>query len=125
MAVPRPPIQVMRSGTGFKVCEADHPQHDVTLQLQSYAQSVIADMGGELSGFVFKSRSPSCGIDDTPWFDVEGAQQISAGPGIFAAMLMEQFPLLPVIDEQKLAQPQQCRGFIRQVRDYALTLPGG
>ena len=119
MAAPRPPIQIMQGRAGIRVCEVHDHAHDVTQQLQRYAQQVIAELGPELSGFVFKSRSPSCGIDDTPWFDEDGLQRLSVGPGIFAGMLMEQFPLLPVVDEWRLEQPQQCRDFIRRVREYA------
>ena len=121
MPVPRPPIQIMQSGAGIRVCEVDDHAHDVTQQLRSYAQRLIAELGPELSGFVFKSRSPSCGIDDTPWFDEDGLQQLSAGAGLFAGMLMQRFPLLPLVDEWRLEQPQQCRAFIRRVREYVLT----
>ena len=119
MAVPRPPIQIIHSRAGIRLCEVDNHEHDVTLQLRRYAQQVIAELGSELSGFVFKSRSPSCGIDGTPCFDEDGLQQLSVGAGLFAGMLMKQFPQLPVIDECKLEQPQECREFIRRVREYA------
>ena len=119
MVVPRPPIQIMQGRAGIKVCEVDAHAHDVTQQLQRYAQQVIAELGPELSGFVFKSRSPSCGIDDTPCFDEDGLQQLSVGAGLFAGMLMERFPQLPLIDEWRLEQPQQYRAFIRRVREYA------
>lgn len=118
MAVPRHPIQIMQGRAGVRVCEVDHHAHDVTQQLRCYAQRVIAELGSELSGFVFKSRSPNCGIDDTPWFDEDGLQQLSVGAGLFAGMLMEQFPQLPVVDEWRLEQPQLCRDFIRRVREY-------
>ena len=119
MATPRPSIQIMQGRAGIRVCEVDDHTHDVTQQLQHYAQRVIAELGPELSGFVFKSRSPSCGIDDAPWFDEDGLQQISVGAGLFAGMLMERYPQLPLIDEWKLEQPQQRRDFIRRVREYA------
>lgn len=119
LALPRPPIRIMHGREGIRVCEVDDHAHDVTQQLRCYAQRVIAELGPELSGFVFKSRSPSCGIDDTPWFDEGGLQQLSVGAGLFTGMLMQQFPQLPLIDEWKLEQPQLCRAFIRQVREYA------
>ena len=118
LGLPRPPIQIMQGRGGIRVCEVDCHTHDLTEQLRGYAQRVIAELGAELSGFVFKSRSPSCGIDDTPWFDEEGLQQLSVGAGLFAGMLMERFPQLPLIDEWKLQQPQQCQAFIRRVREY-------
>ncbi|MEN8213912.1 MAG: DUF523 domain-containing protein [Pseudomonadota bacterium] len=118
MAVPRPPIQIIQGRAGLRVCEVDHHTHDVTEQLLCYAQSAIEQWGSELGGFVFKSRSPSCGIDDTPWFDEPGVQQLSVGAGLFAGMLMERFPQLPVIDERRLELPGQCEAFIRRVREY-------
>ncbi len=119
MQVPRPPIQIMRGGAGFKLCQVDDHAHDVTEQLRCYAQGVIDEYRGELCGFVLKSRSPSCGIDDTPWFDETGVLQLSAGAGLFAGMLMKRYPLLPLLDESRVKQPQQRRDFIRRVREYA------
>lgn len=119
MATPRPPIQIMQDRAEIRVCLVDDHAHDVTQQLREYAQSVIVELGEELSGFVFKSRSPSCGIDDTPRFDEGGLQQLSVGAGLFAGMLIGRFPLLPLIDEMQLEQSEQCSAFIRRVRDYA------
>jgi len=69
----------------------------------------------DLSGFVFKSRSPSCGIRGV---DVYGDSGMPSGtsPGIFAAEFMRRFPLVPVEDEDRLQAPSVREKFISRVK---------
>ena len=65
-----------------------------------------------LRGFVFKSRSPSCGVRQVNVYTGEGVVLSAAGVGIFARAFMERFPLLPVEDEGRLDDPAFRAGFI-------------
>ncbi len=70
-----------------------------------------------LRGFIFKSRSPSSGPADIPVRpagDGPGGQ----GKGIFARMVMESLPGLPVTDEERLARPAAGESFIESVFVY-------
>ena len=63
-----------------------------------------------LSGFIFKSRSPSCGTGNVP---LHHEQEKSAG--LFAQAFTKHFPALPVIDEEQLQDEKAREGFIARV----------
>ena len=71
----------------------------------------------DVSGFVFKARSPSCGVRDTKVFDAK-CRVRSRGPGLFARAVMAAFPLLPVEDEGRLHDPALRENFIERVFVY-------
>ena len=67
-----------------------------------------------VSGYIFKSRSPSCGLTDTPLFDADGHDN-GLTPGIYARVITTVLPDLPVIDEQRLLDAQSRDLFMQQV----------
>lgn len=71
----------------------------------------------DLSGFVLKARSPSCGIGKVPFVNVQGIET-REGIGLFAQALIAHFPLLPVEDEDRLHDPQILKDFLKRVSDY-------
>ena len=60
-----------------------------------------------LSGYVFKARSPSCGIGEGP-----------LETGLFAQAFMAHFPLIPVEDESRLHDPQAVQSFLERALGY-------
>ncbi len=70
-----------------------------------------------LAGFVFKARSPSCGIGRVPLFNAKGAET-QDGVGLFARAFMERFPLIPVEDEDRLHDPNILKNFLKRASDY-------
>jgi uncharacterized protein YbbK (DUF523 family) len=73
---------------------------------------VRALMPLDLSGHVFKARSPSCGIDRVPVHDSDAGR---VGRGLFAQALIEALPDLPVEDEEGLADPRAREAFLQRV----------
>lgn len=71
----------------------------------------------DLSGFVLKARSPSCGIGSVPLMNARGIET-PEGVGLFAQALIAHFPLLPVEDEDRLHDPQILKDFLKRVSDY-------
>lgn len=71
----------------------------------------------DLSGYVFKARSPSCGIGEVPLVSAQGVETPD-GVGLFARALLAHFPLLPVEDEVRLHDPQILKDFLKRVSDY-------
>jgi uncharacterized protein YbgA (DUF1722 family) len=68
-----------------------------------------------ISGYIFKARSPSCGVGSVP---VHGAGRRAPGDGIFAAGIMAAMPLLPVEQEDRLGDPAQRENFLGRVLVY-------
>ena len=55
-----------------------------------------------LDGYVFKAKSPSCGIHGIPRFTDSGQPADHRGRGVFAQRVTARFPLLPAEDEGRL-----------------------
>lgn len=55
-----------------------------------------------LDGYVFKAKSPSCGIHGIPRFATGGQPADHRGRGVFAQRVTDRYPLLPVEDEGRL-----------------------
>jgi uncharacterized protein YbbK (DUF523 family) len=93
LGTPREPIQltadgrlVNRGGT------ADHTGPMTALPLPS----------ADLDGYVFKAKSPSCGIRAIPRYGQDG-RATGHGRGLYADRVLRAFPLLAVEDEGRLA----------------------
>ena len=103
LGVPRPPIQLVKESNTIRAVPVDeNAVGDYTAALQDYAQQVMASreepINRKLCGYIFKSRSPSCGLGSTPLFN-EG-NQIGFGSGIYAHTLVSNLPWIPVAEEE-------------------------
>jgi uncharacterized protein YbgA (DUF1722 family) len=67
-----------------------------------------------LCGFIFKSGSPSSGMERVKVYDANGVAAKN-GVGIFARVFMEHFPLLPVEDDGRLKDPKLRENFIERI----------
>ena len=96
-------------------------RRDLTRQMEQWARRRMRELEREnLSGFIFKTRSPSCGMREVPICDPNGVQRAS-GIGIFARQLMASYPLMPVEDEERLHDPAVQEQFIERVLEYAAS----
>jgi uncharacterized protein YbgA (DUF1722 family) len=68
----------------------------------------------DLCGFIFKSDSPSSGMERVRVYSYKGMPE-RKGVGIFARMFMEHFPLLPVEEEGRLHDPKLRENFIESI----------
>ena len=71
----------------------------------------------DLSGYVLKKDSPSCGMERVKTYS-ENGPAARDGRGIFAAALLERFPRLPVEEEGRLTDPTLRENFIERVFAY-------
>jgi uncharacterized protein YbgA (DUF1722 family)/uncharacterized protein YbbK (DUF523 family) len=68
----------------------------------------------ELDGYLLKSKSPSCGMERVRVY-TEAGMPSRSGPGLFARVLMEAMPSLPVEEEGRLNDPRRRENFIVRV----------
>jgi len=88
---------------------------DHTKRMLVWASRKVAELGrDELCGFIFKSRSPSSGMERVKVYTDTGIPA-RTGVGMFARVFMESFPLLPVEDEGRLHDPVIRENFIERV----------
>lgn len=116
LGVPRPPIQLVAVDAGppraLGVADAGL---DPTDALEAFGQASARPLQ-QACGYLFKSRSPSCGLHDVPV--MEGGETRRDGRGVYARALLQALPWLPVEDENGLADPLRRECFFEQV--YAL-----
>lgn len=105
-----------------------HPQHarlvtinsgtDHTAALVTMTEQRLSELRElDLSGYVFKKDSPSCGIERVRIFNEHGMPS-RKGVGLFARAFVEQFPLIPVEEEGRLCDPGLRENFIERVFCY-------
>ena len=90
-------------------------KQDRTDLLVEWARKRVVELEAEnLCGFIFKSDSPSCGMERVQVYN-EKEMAVTTGVGIFARIFMEHFPLLPVEDEGRLNDPSLRENFIERI----------
>jgi uncharacterized protein YbbK (DUF523 family) len=111
--VPRPPVRLTASIENPKITGRDNPAIDVTDILTRYCQRRTVELG-HLSGFIFKSRSPSCGLNSTPVF-IDNECITEGSRGVFSRSLCAAYPDLAVIEDTELADRKRLDRFIQNV----------
>jgi len=90
-------------------------KQDMTDRMVQWARNRIIDLEKEdLCGFIFKSDSPSSGMERVKVYNEKGIP-LKKGVGMFARIFMEHFPLLPVEDEGRLHDPGLRENFIERI----------
>jgi len=88
---------------------------ELTGRMVRWARKRIERLSKEnLCGFVFKSRSPSCGPRGVKVFDGRGGVS-RRGVGIFARMFAERLGPLPAEDERRLRDERVRENFIERI----------
>jgi uncharacterized protein YbgA (DUF1722 family)/uncharacterized protein YbbK (DUF523 family) len=90
-------------------------KQDMTEKMVNWARRRVADLEKEgLMGFIFKSDSPSSGMERVRVYNEKG-MPVKKGVGMFARAFMEHFPLLPVEEEGRLHDPKLRDNFIERI----------
>jgi len=118
MGVPREPIRLVGDAAAPRLLGvtsgADH-----TDRMNDFARRGVQDLARRgLSGYVLKRGSPSCGMERVKLYRDDTAPPERAGVGLFARVLREALPLLPVEEEGRLDDPRRRDGFITRVFAY-------
>ena len=117
LGIPRAPINIIQIDSEKRVRGIENPNHDVTDALQEYADSIYESIPN-LCGYVFKARSPSCGVNSTPFFSDSG-NEIGITSGIFSSRIQQRLRNLPIVEETQLASTEDIQRFIDAVVTYA------
>ncbi len=122
LGVPRERIQLIQPRAGQPVrLVTEDSRRDITAEMEAWADARAAapDVAG-VSGFVLKSRSPSCGLAGVRLHEAAGPHTPwrPAGRGLFAAALVRRYPGLPVIDADDLDADDAIAAFAGRARAY-------
>ncbi len=117
MGVPREAVRL--------VGPAAHPRMvgvksgaDWTARMSAFSNARVDRLASlDLSGFILKSNSPSCGMERVRLYAKNGIP-VKSGRGLFAQVLMEKLPILPVEEEGRLNDLRIRENFIVRVFSY-------
>ncbi len=88
---------------------------DHTERMVTWARKRVQELEKEdLCGFIFKSRSPSSGMERVRVYNEKGIPE-KKGVGMFARIFMEHFPLLPVEEDGRLHDIKLRENFIERI----------
>jgi len=91
---------------------------DLTKRMRRYSRQRVRALAKEnLSGYILKKDSPSCGMERVKVWHEQGANERN-GHGLFAAELRLKFPNMPVEEEGRLHDPRLRENFIDRVFMY-------
>jgi uncharacterized protein YbgA (DUF1722 family)/uncharacterized protein YbbK (DUF523 family) len=88
---------------------------DHTAQMIKWAKKRVKQLEREdLCGFIFKSNSPSSGMERVKVYNKKGMPE-KKGVGMFARIFMDHFPLVPAEEEGRLHDPILRENFIERI----------
>ena len=115
---PREPVQLSRDEGAIRLVTVT-TRRDLTGPMDEFVRRRLPELRlEELSGYILKANSPSCGPGQVTIYDRHG-MATESGRGLFAEALIRQFPRLPVEDEGRLADPRLREDFIERVFAYS------
>jgi uncharacterized protein YbbK (DUF523 family) len=126
MTVPRPPVHLVEQNGFVRALGRDDRTLDVTGLLQTFAQQSLNQVVAQhaLCGYLWKSRSPSCGFHSTPVFDMAGSR-IGQRSGIQAAHFQQALPWLCYAEETDLHDEVAIDSFVLRCRLVSDVMHGG
>ena len=112
--VPREPIRLEGDPVSPRLVTVK-TKKDFTNIMADWAQRKVRELEEEsVCGFIFKSKSPSCGMERVKVCTEKG-MPVKKGVGIFAGAFMEHFPRIPVVEERSLLDPHLREKFLERI----------
>ena len=113
MGTPRPTVRIDESDGERRLIESRSGK-DWSEPMRAFSERrVAALLESGLDGYVLKKGSPSCGMERIKTY--RGAGSVKQGAGLFAQVLMERAPELPVEEEGRLNDARLRENFIERV----------
>lgn len=114
LPVPRESMHLEGDPSGPRLVTS-RTKRDMTEQMVRWAEKRVVELEkNNLMGFIFKSDSPSSGMERVRVYNEKG-MPVKQGVGMFARIFMDHFPLLPVEDEGRLHDPRLRENFIERI----------
>ncbi len=112
MPVPREPMRLEEEPENPRLVTVEG-WVDMSGRMLAYCHAKLGELERmELCGFILKARSPSCGLSVDVYVSGTPAGK---GRGLFAAAVLRNFPLLPVVEEDGLNDQGTRERFIEEV----------
>ena len=116
MPIPRDFLRLVEVAGDVRMV-APNTGRDHTAEMRRFARARVRTLSGEnLSGYIFKRSSPSCGVERVKVY--KDGMPGRRGRGIFASALIEANQTLPVEEEGRLNDPLLRENFVWRVFAY-------
>ena len=114
LGIPREAMHLVAAPEGPRLVTV-RTQVDYTELMLAWARKRVVELEQEdLCGFIFKSDSPSSGMERVKIYSGKGGPA-KTGVGMFAREFMQHFPLLPVEEEGRLHDPGLRENFLERL----------
>ena len=117
LGIPRKPIRLVGDPADPDVVGVDDPGMNVTDRLKAFARDKVSELDN-LCGYIFIKGSPSCGLFRVKVYNDKGFPQQEMGRGVYAKMVTDTYPLLPVEEAGRLQDAVLRENFITRVFAY-------
>jgi uncharacterized protein YbgA (DUF1722 family)/uncharacterized protein YbbK (DUF523 family) len=117
LGTPREALRLVRRGDEIRMVNT-RSGRDISAEMRRWARARVDALAGEnLSGYVLKKDSPSCGMERVKIYAEAGMAEKN-GRGFFAEALTARLPRLPVEEEGRLSDPRLRDNFVERVFAY-------
>jgi uncharacterized protein YbgA (DUF1722 family)/uncharacterized protein YbbK (DUF523 family) len=118
MGIPREPIRLVGDPQNPQAIGSVNSALNVTASLAAYGAQMAEELG-DICGYIFMQKSPSCGLERVKVYRENGAPVDGGGRGIYAQAFCERHPNLPVEEDGRLNDAVLRENFITRVFAYA------
>lgn len=118
MGIPREPIRLVGDAQNPQAVGTVNKALNVTQPLADYGVKMAEELG-DICGYIFMQKSPSCGLERVKVYTENGAPVGGGGRGIYAQAFCELHPNLPVEEDGRLNDAVLRENFITRVFAYA------
>ena len=116
LGVPRESLRLVDINGDIRLIANSGVDH--TEKMRSWSDKRIEQLAKQnLCGYVFKRKSPSCGMERVNVYHENGSPH-QQGSGLFSSALMRRLSLIPVEEEGRLQDPRLRENFISRVFCY-------
>lgn len=114
---PRPTVRLVKVNDAIRV-QSNKTADDLTDALMQTSHHELQKLEHEtLCGIIFKSKSPSCGMNSAKLY-LENGMSEGKEDGVFMRLCRERFPLLPMEEEGRLEDAWLRENFVMQLFAY-------
>jgi uncharacterized protein YbgA (DUF1722 family)/uncharacterized protein YbbK (DUF523 family) len=118
LGIPREPIRLVGDPQNPQAIGTVNRDLNVTEPLAAYGAQMAEELG-DICGYIFMQKSPSCGLERVKVYRENGAPVDGGGRGIYAQAFCERHPNLPVEEDGRLNDAVLRENFITRVFAYA------
>ncbi len=117
LGIPREPMRLEGDPRNPRLMTISS-RRDLSGPIQAWAEQRLNALSDEgICGLILKARSPSCG--KRVQMHGQGEGEAEYRPGLFARLVMERLPGLPVADEEELRHPARLADFLKRTAGLA------